>query len=101
MNFIFSSESSKGIFYNMQRTLNTVDRVAILLLSFHCMAIYNYHFTLQKFYNCSCFPPAVDVATNGGCSAQCNLMYVFMPLFLFTMVFTFLNNVPLIEATFR
>eukprot|EP00794_Sanderia_malayensis_P012244 gene12244-13505_t len=55
----------------------------------------------NMYYNCTCFPSNITVAEKGGCSPVCSLMYLFMPCFLITMVFTFLNNVPLINATFR
>jgi len=55
----------------------------------------------ETYENCSCFPYEDMIAVEGRCTPDCNLF----PLFVFgsfmLMFFTFINNVPMLNATFR
>ena len=54
------------------------------------------------FTNCACFPRNITHATNGRCTPDsCPLFPLFVVGIFFIVLFTFLNNVPLINASFR
>lgn len=56
----------------------------------------------NTYHNCACFPPNITMAVNGKCRAEdCLLFPLFVVGIFFVVVFSFLNNVPLINATFR
>eukprot|EP00794_Sanderia_malayensis_P012245 gene12245-13506_t len=55
----------------------------------------------STYHGCSCFPDDVITAVEGSCYGTCDLLYLFMPCFFLTLFITFLNNVPMVNATFR
>jgi len=66
-----------------------------------CYAGCNEETSKKEYQNCSCFPSNTTIAIDGRCTPDCKLF----PLFAFgaflLFFFTFLNNVPMINATFR
>ena len=58
--------------------------------------------TFQMFYNCSCFlTNSTSHAVDGRCDSECNIFPLFAVGAVLLMFFTFMNNVPLLNATFR
>jgi len=56
----------------------------------------------NTFYNCACFSANITMASNGRCNPDsCPLFPVFVVGIFFLVLCTFINNVPLINATFR
>ncbi|XP_002169449.1 solute carrier organic anion transporter family member 4C1 isoform X1 [Hydra vulgaris] len=53
------------------------------------------------YYNCTCLPPDVIKVIENRCTPSCKLFPLFAVCAFLLMIFTFLNNVPVLNATFR
>ena len=58
-------------------------------------------FVSQTYHNCSCFTTEDSYAEDGRCTPDCSMFPLFA-ISTFTLIFcTFMNNVPMLSATFR
>ncbi|XP_047145428.1 solute carrier organic anion transporter family member 4C1 [Hydra vulgaris] len=53
------------------------------------------------YHNCTCLPPNVTKVIESRCTPSCKLFPLFAVCAFLLMIFTFLNNVPVLNATFR
>ncbi|XP_013417999.1 solute carrier organic anion transporter family member 4A1 [Lingula anatina] len=60
----------------------------------------------KYYYNCSCIDGSSSqqdgyMASLGKCESDCIYLYIFLPVFAFVMLFTFIGSMPALSATLR